>query len=69
MNDDIEEKLRLLTAARERLQADLAETASVLDAVEDKIQDFKRRQKARMHEDVRLDNELLRQQQEKAKSD
>jgi hypothetical protein len=69
MNDDIEEKLRLLTAAREKLQSDLAETASVLDAVEDKIQDFKRRQKARMHEDVRLDNELLRQQQEKAKSD
>lgn len=63
MTDDIEEKLRLLTTAREKLQADLAETATVLDAVEDKIQDFKRRQQARMFEDVRLDNELFRQQQ------
>jgi hypothetical protein len=66
MNDDFEEKLRLLTAAREKLQADLAETATVLDAVENKIQDFKRRQEARMFEDVRLDNDLLKQQQDKA---
>ena len=59
--DDIGKKLQELEHVRTGLHEQINETVSVLGAVEQKIQELKARQQARIRSDDRIDNKIADQ--------
>lgn len=58
--DDIEQQLDELMHKREKIERQIRASQDVLSAVDKKIEDFKRRQEARLSSDERVDDEVVR---------
>ena len=58
---EIEEQLKEMEARRKLLKEQLSKSQATLNAVDEKITDFKRRQEARLTTDDRVDNAVVDQ--------
>lgn len=60
INEDLEKQLAALSEQRANLEQSLKESLEVLQSVDEKIADFKRRQQLRLISDDRVDNAIAK---------